>query len=109
MILEKNETTVGLLIKYDSDIEVSQTITSNKIVSGYNPLNIGFIGAGNFAQNAVLPRLKGMCNFTGIVTAEGNISRYVAEKYGFQYCADNAEKLLEDKNIGTLFIMTRHD
>ena len=109
LILEKNETTVGLLIRYDSDIEVSQTITSNKIVSGYNPLNIGFIGAGNFAQNAVLPRLKGMCNFTGIVTAEGNISRYVAEKYGFQYCADNAEKLLEDKNIGTLFIMTRHD
>lgn len=109
MILEKNETTIGLLIKYDSDIKVSQTITTNNNISGYNPLNIGFIGAGNFAQNAVLPRLKGRCNFTGIVTAEGNISRYVAEKYGFQYCADSPGKLLEDKNIGTVFIMTRHD
>lgn len=109
LILEKNETSVGVLIKYSSDINVSQTITTNNNITVYNPLNVGFIGAGNFAQNAVLPRLKGKCNFIGIVTSEGNISRYVAEKYGFQYCADKPEKLLEDKNIGTVFIMTRHD
>ncbi len=70
---------------------------------------MGLIGAGSFAQNAVLPRIKGSCNFVGVATAEGNMSRYVAEKYGFSYCAENAQQIIDDQKIGTVFILTRHD
>lgn len=109
IILRKNEQVTGIIIKYDFESGLSNTVIMSNKAIGDNPLNVGFIGAGNFAQNAVLPRLKEKCNFTGIVTTEGNISRYLADKYGFQYCADTAEKLLEDKNTSTVYILTRHN
>ncbi len=109
LILEKKEPVTGILIKYNDEAELSHTISINNTITGFNPLNIGLIGAGNFAQNAVLPRLKGKCNFIGLVSAEGNISRYVGEKYGFQYCTDTPEKILNDEKINTVFILTRHN
>jgi len=50
-----------------------------------------------------LPRLKGKCSFIGVATAEANISHYVAQKYGFQYCTDNPNQILNDENIDTVF------
>lgn len=110
IILGKKEPVSGILIQYDIDKETSKTVKLSEPDSkSENATNIGFIGAGNFAQNVVLPSIKNKCNFIGIVTAEGNMSRYVAEKYGFQHCADTPERLLENKNIGTVFVLTRHD
>ena len=110
MILEKKEAISGILIKYATEQVPTASVTLNaNPVSLNHSTNIGFIGAGNFAQNIVLPRLKGKVNFSGIVTAEGNMSRYVGDKYGFSYCADTPAKILDDPNIGTVFILTRHD
>lgn len=110
IILGKKEPVSGILLRYNPDKEASRRVKlSEPTMSSEKAANIGFIGAGNFAQNAVLPRIKNKCNFVGIVTAEGNMSRYVADKYGFQYCAETPEKLLEDANIGTVFVLTRHD
>ena len=110
MIMERKEPFSGILIKYKNELIPDRNI---KLSEDYfltnHPANVGFIGAGNFAQNHVLPRLKGKCNFIGIVTAEGNISRYIADKYKFNYCSDSADALLADDNIGSLFILTRHN
>jgi polar amino acid transport system substrate-binding protein len=67
------------------------------------------IGAGNFAQGTLLPKMKNHCNFVGVATARGNIAKYVANKYGFSYCAQSANDLIEDPNINTVFITTRHN
>jgi len=109
LILSKQEPFVGVLIKYNENPPTKRNIIINNTISDYNTSNVGFIGAGNFAQNVVLPSLKRKCNFISIASAEGNMSRYVAEKYGFQYCAETPEKLLEDNNISTVFILTRHN
>ena len=110
MILAKKEPVSGILIRYETEKAPSRTVVLNdQPATSLNALNVGFIGAGNFAQNIVLPRLKGKVAFTGIVTAEGNMSKYVAEKYGFRYCADSSEKIIEDPQIGTIFVLTRHD
>jgi len=76
-----------------------------------NPIepNIGLVGAGNFAQNILLPQMKGKCNFIAINTNHGNNSIYVAKKYGFQSTYNAAEKVISDKNTNTIFILTRHD
>ncbi len=37
------------------------------------------------------------------------MSRHIADKYSFQYCTDSTESLFRDENIGTVFILTRHD
>ncbi len=109
LILSKEEHIIGLLINYDIEKKVSSSVKLNEARSDANAKNVGFIGAGSFAQNAVLPRIKGKCNLIGVVTAEGNMSRYVADKYGFRYCAESAEQLINDDSIGTVFILTRHN
>lgn len=109
LILSRKEDLVGVLIKYDTERELDHTVTIKETAPNTNPLNIGFIGAGSFAQNAVLPRINGKCNFVGIVTAEGNMSRYIAEKYAFNYCAERADQIISDSSIGTVFILTRHN
>jgi polar amino acid transport system substrate-binding protein len=110
IILAHKEPVSGIVIKYDTEQQPESQVRFNTHgVSKNNATQVGFIGAGNFAQNHVLPRLKGKCSFVGIVTSEANISRYVAEKYHFNYCADSADTLLNDDNIGTIFILTRHN
>jgi predicted dehydrogenase/threonine dehydrogenase-like Zn-dependent dehydrogenase len=110
IILGKKEHIIGLLIEYDTAKEISNTVTiKNHPETGAYASHVGFIGAGSFAQNSVLPRLAGKCSFVGIATAEGNMSKYVAEKYGFSYCANSPENLLKDEKIGSVFIMTRHN
>lgn len=110
IIITKNEPMIVALIKYEQKKELFRSLNfKNNEPFDENALNVGLIGAGNFAQSSVLPNLKGKCTFVGIVTAKGNSSRYIAEKYGFHYCSDNVEELLLDKSIGTIFILTRHD
>jgi polar amino acid transport system substrate-binding protein len=57
----------------------------------------------------LLPNLNKLCNFTGVATARGNTSKYVAEKYGFKYCTNNAGEILEDSGTNAVFIATRHN
>lgn len=109
MILSKSEAYNGIVIKYDEVKTVSSKAILNNKKNSKESANIGMIGAGNFAQGTLLPKMKGSCNFVGVATARGNISKYVATKYGFNYCAEKAEDLLNDQNINTVFITTRHN
>lgn len=110
IILDKSEKFAGILIAYDIDKKQIKDVHLNKQVK-INPTepNIGLIGAGNFAQNILLPQMKGKCNFIALNTNHGNNSIYVAKKYGFQTTYDSAEKVINDENTNTIFILTRHD
>jgi polar amino acid transport system substrate-binding protein len=109
MILEKNEPFIGVLIKYDHTEELNNRIGLRQSIFKNEEPTIGFIGAGSFAQNTLLPLMKNKCNFVGVATSRGNNAKYVADKYDFTYCAGSAEDILTDKNINTIFITTRHN
>lgn len=109
MILERSEPFSGIVIKYDTEKELSTKITLGNATYKSEDVNVGFIGAGSFAQNSILPRIKGKVNFVGVATGRGNNARYVADNYGFNYCADNSDDIVNDKNINTVFITTRHN
>lgn len=109
LILEKSEYYSGILIEYDKGNELKATIVLSENNYHKGNANVGFIGAGSFAQNIILPRLKPLCSLIGVATAHGNTSRYVADKYKFSYCTDNAGRLIEDSSIDTIFITTRHN
>ena len=74
------------------------------------PVGIGFIGAGNFATSMLLPHLKARpdVRLTGVVTASGLTARGAAEKFGFAFCASDAEELLADPGTDAVFVVTRH-
>jgi len=109
LILNKEKVTIGIVLEYNQNLTPVKDVMIKPQIQNSQPLGISFIGAGNFAQNAVLPRIKDKCSFQGICTTDGNMSRYVAEKYGFAYCVDDPAKIFSDKTTGTVFILTRHN
>jgi polar amino acid transport system substrate-binding protein len=110
MILEKKERFSGILIKYDAEREEPVKIRNNQEGMVSSPdVNIGIIGAGAFAQNVLLPRLKGLGRMVGVASGKGIESKYVAGKYGFDYSAANGDELMQDPAINTVFVLTRHN
>ena len=109
MILECSEPFCGILIRYDIGKELkSKVILKEQSFPAAEP-NVGLIGAGSFAKNVLLPGMKGLCNLVAVAAAHGNNARYAADKYGFNYCTDKADEIIEDENIDTVFIATRHN
>lgn len=109
MILDKSERFTGILLKYDTDKELKKMVRYSDKIYHSTDVNVGFIGAGNFAQNAILPRIDGKCNFIGISTMRGNMSNYIGKKYKFSYSTDNPVQIIDDNDINTVFILTRHN
>ena len=70
----------------------------------YEPITpkIGFIGAGSFAQNFLLPNLKGKCNFISVATSRSHTSKNIAAKYGFDTSTGNADDVINNKEHGSI-------
>ena len=109
LILSRKEPFAGILIHYDDKADLKMTVRLNETRVSPEDANVGFVGAGSFAQGTLLPKMKGFCNFVGVATNRGNTSRYVADKYGFSYCAESADQLFSDSSINTVFVVTRHN
>ena len=75
-----------------------------------NTVGLAVLGAGNFAQNVLLPALKEIpqVSFQGVCNATGPHSRSAAGKFGFAYCANSEDEILRDSNVDAVLIATRH-
>ncbi len=73
-------------------------------------VGLGVLGAGNFAQNTLLPALKAIPEvaFIGVANATGPRSRSAAEKFGFAYCSNSEDEILHDPKVNAVLIATRH-
>lgn len=109
MILDREKAFSGVLVQYDQEVELLSKVDVNSQVCKPDEVNVGFIGAGSFAQGTLLPNMKGLCNFVGVATARGNTAKYVGDKYSFNYLAASADQIIEDNKINTVFITTRHN
>ena len=132
MILNKSEPYLGILIEYDAEKEIenkpiwiknnlatdtrrqTQTFFSADLAeknqsSGYAA--IGFIGAGSYAQSFLLPNIpkNDKIQLKGVMTSSGTGSRSVAERFGFEFCTSNENDIIDNDEINTIFIATRHD
>lgn len=98
----------GILLRYGAHKENGKTMFQlrNNPVS---KINAGFIGAGSFAQSYLIPAAKSAgASLGGVVTTRGVTSKNVADKFGFNYCSTEAEDILKDASINTVFIATPH-
>lgn len=123
MILDRAEPFLGLLIAYDTgkplaervevrrDASSASKASASKVAAPKAPseVAVGFVGAGSFAQNVLLPAVRDHAALVGVATARPNSARGIAEKYGFDYCTGNADEVLRDERISTVFVATRHD
>jgi polar amino acid transport system substrate-binding protein len=109
------ESFIGILLEYEyrQGIEPLKqfTITEAARTPSSIPLaRIGFIGAGNFAQNYLLPVLKKdkRVALSMVSTSRGLTSTNVAKKFKFLTATTNNDDILRHPEIDGVFIATRH-
>jgi predicted dehydrogenase/threonine dehydrogenase-like Zn-dependent dehydrogenase len=74
-------------------------------------INVGLIGAGTFATGTMLPLIKKLpsINLRGVATATGPSGKHAGDKFGFEYCTTDYDKVLKDPEIDCVLIATRHN
>lgn len=106
------ESHLGVLLEYDLQGKSPERIRVEPVATPkpLDSLEIGFVGAGNYATTHLLPHLQNHdeAHLRGLVSGSGANARVSAEKFGFSYCASSVSELLEDDEIDALFIATRH-
>ena len=108
-----DEPHMGVVIEYPEKSEIKEKVftkTPQASTIKTSDINVGFIGAGNFAKGTLLPHLRKMdVALRGVSTSNPLNAKSVAKRFGFDYCASSAEQIIDDKDINTIFIATRHN
>ena len=106
---------LGVLITYPEQVEKSHKIQlfekrTTTPHASEKSMAIGVLGAGNFAMSTLLPALKRVddVELIGVSSANGSHARHAAERFGFQYCATEEQRILDDRDVNTVVIATRH-
>lgn len=114
-----NEPFVGVVLTYPEyqekkgfarSVEISSKFKIQNSKSGERELQLGFVGAGSFAQGHLIPHLTKLdLNLVTAVTATPANARSVAEKFGFAEASTDSVEIIEGDRTNTLFIATQHD
>lgn len=121
---KKKEPFLGVLLTYQVSGEAVSSVRYQ--VSGKTPLTpkhltpdtrkpdtvkLGVLGAGLFANATLLPALKKVkdVELVGIASAGGLHAAHSGKKFGFRYACSDDEQILNDPEINTVLILTRHD
>lgn len=111
---KKKEPFLGVLLTYESaasDVRSAKTVFQAHAAPGTSHVKLGVLGAGLFANATLLPAMKKVdgLELTGIASAGGLHAQHSGRKFGFQYAASDDDQILNDPNINTIAILTRHD
>ncbi len=107
-----NRDALGVVLEYDSkSVQVKKRVefTKGQMLNS-SDVAIGIIGTGNFTKLIVLPNLtKSSAKLVGLSSAKGLSSSLAAKKFKAEYSTTDYKELINDKNINTIFITTRHN
>jgi len=97
-------------VKTDGQYNDSHTVILNgRTFAGAKGVT-GFIGAGNFTKMTMLPALKGSGAGLKYIASSGGVSgTTLAKKFGFTHSTTDYTKIINDPEVDTVFITTRHN
>ena len=115
---KSNESFVGVLLTYPASSQTGSVLPSpgepvRKTalpVSGVNVMRLGVLGAGNFANAVMLPALKKIpsIELVSIASGSGLHAQAASNKFAFKYTAVGENEILQDPQVNTIAILTRH-
>ena len=111
-VLSGEEFILGSSFSYNPDVDFSTKYYINKKVkNSTKEINLGFIGSGNYSQRVILPHIKSRKDVSkvGLCSLKGANAMHYGRKFGFRYGTTDFNEIVEDKEINTVFILTRHD
>jgi predicted dehydrogenase/threonine dehydrogenase-like Zn-dependent dehydrogenase len=103
---------LGILLTYSSkEEERPEKVVFTTIHRPAQVVRLGVLGAGLFANATLLPAIQKIpgIELVGIASAAGLHAQHAAQKFGFAYAASSADEIIQDPEINTLAILTRHD
>jgi predicted dehydrogenase len=112
MIIDRSVPFLGVVIKYDTRKTIERELIRIRQVCPTTKVALAFIGAGSYAQSHLLPNLpRGDRDVScqGVMTRTGATSKRIAERFGFGFCTPSADDILQNAEINTVFIASRHD
>jgi predicted dehydrogenase/threonine dehydrogenase-like Zn-dependent dehydrogenase len=110
-VLDPKAGSLGVLLTYPEVQDVKRDRLIRRSAAKQEGLcGVGFVGAGGFARNILLPNLQGKrVAFRGICSAKGVSASGAAEKFGFAFQAGDPADVFNDPETRAVFIATRHD
>jgi predicted dehydrogenase/threonine dehydrogenase-like Zn-dependent dehydrogenase len=110
---KKKEPFLGVLLTYpDGKMKEERKITfSSLVLRPQSSVKLGVLGAGLYANATLLPIIKNNKDFelVGIASSGGLHAQHSGKKFGFQYATSSEDEIINDPNINTIAILTRHD
>ncbi len=114
--LQAPERPVAVLLDYGLERRTTAPLPKSvRVVAGAAPsagqVVLGVIGAGSFFRGVHLPNLKRHGGFfvKRAATRSGLGLRELAARQGIPFVTTDAREILDDPEIGAVFIATRHD
>jgi len=111
--LVRDRSVIGLLFEYPR-----RPLSRTPVVLRPSPsrpaagtVTLGMVGAGLFAAGTLLPILRALPNvrLRGLATASGLSGARQGERFGFEYCTTEVERVLDDPAVDAVVVATRHD
>ena len=111
-----SDSALGIILEYEADPAVWQSAAVRQIAhrpATFAPAAVpvvGVLGAGNFTQRFLLPALAlaGSQRRKTIVSSVGVSAARAANKFNFENSSTDAGQVLDDADINTVLIATRH-
>ena len=108
---------LGIIITYPQQPDLQKRVRievhpapSKATLPAAQQATVGVIGAGNFATRTLLPVLaKAGVRLHTIAATSGTGAAIAARKFGFEEAASDYRVILENQDINTVFILTRHN
>ncbi|HUO16874.1 MAG TPA: bi-domain-containing oxidoreductase [Verrucomicrobiae bacterium] len=107
---------LGVVIAYSDEPDDSSalSIVAKPSAEAPRPENtrvaVGLLGAGMFAAGTLIPAMKASkeTSLISVCAATGAHAQHVAKKFGFSMCTTDEAQCIDDPQINTVVIATRH-
>ncbi|WP_240902247.1 bi-domain-containing oxidoreductase [Wenzhouxiangella sp. XN24] len=111
-LLTSGEPSLGILLKYPT--AASSEPVARRVRLQSTPIAgqgvVAFFGAGNYAGRVLIPAFKAAGAKLHTVVSGGGVSAvHFGRKFGFEEAATEIDPVLQDSDIDTVVIATRHD
>lgn len=110
--LTEDKSGLGILLKYNSAVEtrLEKKVILRLITIDAKNAVVGFIGAGNYASRILIPAFKKASAQLHTIVTSGGINGVIhGEKTGFAEASTDLDALLNNRDINTVAIATRHN
>jgi predicted dehydrogenase/threonine dehydrogenase-like Zn-dependent dehydrogenase len=107
-----DEKYLGVILNYpESASKISAPVVTTQKMPKLSTVNIGFVGAGNFASGVLLPNIAQINDYApiSIMSGSGVSATNSAKRFNFQKTAESFSDMTNDPAIDAIFIANRHD